>query len=137
MKDYVDTGKVKFYFRQYAFLGPASTVAANAAECANEQGKFWDMHDYFYDNQPPESDTSMFTTDKLTEVAGQLGMDTNQFTSCLSSNKYDKNVSQDLSEGQKAGVTATPTVFVNGTPTVGAESYDVFKQAIDQELQKS
>jgi protein-disulfide isomerase len=136
-KDYIDTGKVKFYYRQYAFLGPASTVAANAAECAQEQGKFWDLHDYFFDHQPPESDTSMYTVDNLTTIAGQLGMDTTQFNACLSSNKYDKNVQDDLAAGQKAGVTATPTVFVNGTPIVGAESYAVFKQTIDQELQKS
>lgn len=136
IKDYVDTGKAKFVFRQYAFLGPASTVAANAAECANEQGKFWDFHDYMYKNQPDESDTSMYTTDKLTAIAGQLGMNTDQFQSCLSANKYNDKVNADFTEGQKVGVTGTPTIFIDGTPVVGAQPYDTFKQLIDQELAK-
>lgn len=137
MKDYVNTGKAKFAFRQYAFLGPASTVAANAAECANEQGKFWAMHDYFYKNQPAETDTSMYTTDNLTQIAGTLGMDTDKFNSCLSNNTYNDNVSKDMTEGQQAGVSGTPTIFINGTPIVGAEPYSVFKTAIDQALQQS
>ena len=136
IKDYVDTGKADFYFRQYAFLGPASTVAANAAECANEQGKFWDLHDYLYKNQPSESDTSMYTTDNLTNIAGQLGMDTNQFSSCLSANKDNDKVNADFSDGQKAGVTGTPTIFIDGLPLVGAQPYSAFKAVIDQELAK-
>lgn len=134
--DYIDTGKVKFYFRNYDFLGPASTVAGNALECANEQGKFWDFHDYFYKNQPDESDTSMYTVDNLTNIAGTLGMDTNQFNSCLSANKDNSAVSQDMSDGQKAGVSGTPTFFVNGTSLVGAQPYDALKTIIDQELAK-
>lgn len=134
-KDYIDTGKVKFYFRHYAFLGPASTVAANAAECANEQGKFWAFHDYMYKNQPPESDTSMYTVDKLTQIAGNLGMDTNKFSSCLSANKYQKNVDTDFQDGQKAGVGGTPSVFINGKIIIGACPTSVFQGAINAELQ--
>ncbi len=136
IKDYVDSGKAKFIFRSYAFLGPASTVAANAAECANDQGKFWAFHNYMYDNQPDESDTSMYTTDKLTAIAGQLGMDTDQFQSCLSANKDNDKVNTDFSDGQKAGVSGTPTIFIDGTPIVGAQPYASFKQIIDQELAK-
>ncbi len=136
ISDYVKTGKAVFYFRHYAFLGPASTTAANAAECANDQGKFWAMHDYLYQNQPDESDTSMYTTDKLTQIAGTLGMDTNQFSSCLSNTTDSKNVSDDLTAGQKAGVSGTPTVFINGTPIVGAQPYSVFQQAIDTALKQ-
>ncbi len=135
--DYIDTGKVKFYWRSYAFLGPASTTASNAIECANEQGKFWDMHNYLYQNQPDESDTSMYTTDKLTEIAGNIGVgNTDQFRSCLDSKKYDKNVSADLADGQKAGVSGTPTFFINGTTLVGAQPYSAIKTVIDQELAK-
>lgn len=134
--DYIDTGKVKFYFRQYAFLGPASTVAANAAECANEQDKFWDFHDYLYKNQPPESDTTMYTTENMTKIAGDLGMDTGKFQSCLSSNKYQDKVTSDLNDGSKAGVTGTPATFVNGVLISGAVPYAQFKSAIDAELAK-
>lgn len=137
IKDYVNTGKVQLAFRNYAFLGAASTVAANAAECANEQNKFWDMHDYFYKNQPPESDTSMYTVDNLSQIAGTLGMNTNQFKSCLSANKYQKNVDQDFSDGQKAGVSGTPSTFIDGQLTVGAQPYANFKTIIDAELAKN
>ncbi|HVZ11430.1 MAG TPA: thioredoxin domain-containing protein [Patescibacteria group bacterium] len=134
LKDYADSGKIAFYFRQYAFLGPASVVAANAAECANEQGKFWDMHDWLYKNQPSETDTSMYNTDDLTNAAGTLGMDTTQFRDCLSSNKYGDKVTGDMTEGQKVGTSGTPTFYINGKQLVGAVPYDNFKQMIDAEL---
>ena len=134
IKDYVKTGKVKFYFRNYAFLGPASTLAAQAGECANEQNKFWDFHDYMYKNQPDESDTSMYTVDNLSQIAGNLGMDQSQFQDCLTSKKYAKNVDKDLSEGSAAGVSGTPTTFINGIAVVGAVPYDQIKQAIDAAL---
>jgi protein-disulfide isomerase len=134
IKDYVDTGKAVLYYRQYQFLGPASVIAGNAAECANEQGKFWNLHEYLYKNQPSESDTSMYTVDNLTKIAGQLGMNAANFKSCLSTNKYDKNVQGDLAAGQAAGVTGTPTIFINGLPVVGAQPYAAFKTIIDQQL---
>ncbi|MCL4354275.1 thioredoxin domain-containing protein, partial [Patescibacteria group bacterium] len=100
----------------------------------NEQNKFWDMHDYLFENQPSESDTSLYTTDKLTSIAGSLGMSTAQFKSCMNSSKYDKNVSDDLTAGQKVGVQGTPTVFVNGVPIIGAQPYSAFKAEIDKAL---
>jgi len=136
IKDYVDTGKASFYFRQYAFLGPASTVAANAAECANEQGKFWDYHDWLYKNQPPETDTSMYNTDSLTTAAVNLGMNGDEFRSCLSANKDTANVQKDLADGQAVGVSGTPTFYINGKQIVGAVPYDTFKQAIDEALKQ-
>jgi protein-disulfide isomerase len=136
MKDYVDSGKASFEFRNYAFLGPASTVAANAAECANDQGKFWDYYEWLYKNQPPESDITMYVTDKLSQAAGTIGMDTTQFSSCLDGKKFDKNVSDDLALGQSVGVSGTPTFYVNGTQLVGAQPYASIKAVIDQELAK-
>ncbi len=134
MSDYVNKGKVKFYFRNYAFLGPASTLAANAGECANDQGKFWAFHDYMYQHQPDESDTSMFTIDNLSQLAGTLGMDQSQFQTCLSTNQDDAKAAKDLSDGQAAGVNGTPTTFVNGVAIVGAVPYSQIKAAIDNAL---
>jgi protein-disulfide isomerase len=134
MKDYVNTGKAKLYFRNYAFLGPASTLAAEASECANEQNQFWAFHDYMYKNQPDESDTSMYTVDNLSKIAGNLGMDQSQFQSCLSSKKYADAVTKDLNEGSTAGVSGTPTTFINGIPVVGAVPYAQIKQQIDTAL---
>lgn len=136
LQDYVDTGKVNFAFRNYAFLGPASTLAANAAECANDQGKFWDFHDYLYKNQPDESDTSMYTVDNLTQVAGDLGMDTTKFNNCLSTTADSKSLAEDMSAATDAQVDGTPTFFINGQRIVGAVPYDQLKQAIDAELKK-
>ena len=134
ISDYVKTGKVKFYFRNYAFLGPASTLAANAGECANDQGQFWAFHDYMYQHQPDESDTSMYTVDNLSQIAGTLGMDQSQFQSCLSANQDNDKVSKDSTEGQAAGVSGTPTTFVNGIAIVGAVPYSQIKTAIDNAL---
>lgn len=134
ISDYVNTGKVKLAFRHYQFLGDASVVAGNAAECANEQGKFWDYHNYLYKNQPPETDTSMYNTDSLTQAAGTLGLNTDQFRSCLDSKKYQKNLDTDMADGQKAGVSGTPSFFINGKLLVGAQPYDSFKKELDAAL---
>lgn len=133
-KDYVDTGKIQFYFRQYAFLGPASVVAADAAECANDQGKFWAFHDYLYQNQPAETDTSMYNTDTLTQAATSLGIDGTTFSTCLNNKTDDAKATQDMTDGQKAGVSGTPTFFINGVALVGAQPYSAFQTAIDQAL---
>jgi protein-disulfide isomerase len=142
MSDYVKNGKVKFAFRNFAFLGPASTTASNAAECANEQGKFWEYHDWLYKNQPPETDTSLYTSDKLASASATLGMNSSQFKQCVDATKYSTQVNTDMSDGQTAGVSGTPsfvigkldgsgTKIVQGTLIVGAVPYDNFKQAID------
>lgn len=135
IKDYVNTGKVKFAFRHFAFLGDESTWAAEASECANEQGKFWEYHDYLYKNQGPER-SGTFAKDKLKGFAQALGLDTTKFNSCLDSDKYAKNVTDDQAAGQKAGVNGTPTTFVNGQTVVGAQPYSALKVILDQELSK-
>ncbi|KKR56800.1 MAG: Thiol:disulfide interchange protein DsbA [Candidatus Curtissbacteria bacterium GW2011_GWC2_41_21] len=136
MKDYVDTGKVKYAYRHYAFLGEQSVWAAEASECANEQGKFWEYHDWLYNNQAPESNKEYYSKDNLVKDASNVGVNTNQFASCLNPDKYAKQVEGDLSEGQLAGVKGTPTIFINGTPIVGSQPYATFKALIEQELSK-
>lgn len=135
IKDYVDTGKAKFAFRHYAFLGPESTWAAEATECANEQGKFWEYHDYLYTHQGQEN-SGAFSKDKLEGFAGTLGLDTNKFKSCLETDKYADKVKQDQTDGQTAGVNGTPATFINGQLVSGAQPYSNFKTLIDAELAK-
>ena len=135
--DYVNTGKVKFAFRNFAFLGPASIIAANASECANDQGKFWDFYSYLYKNQPAETDISMYNTDTLTQAAVSLGMDDNKFRSCLDNKTDDAKAAKDLADGQAAGISGTPTFVINGTLVVGAQPYAAIKAIIDQELAKA
>jgi protein-disulfide isomerase len=137
IKDYVETGKAKFAFRNFAFLGPASVVAANASECANDQGKFWDFYNYLYKNQPDEADTTMYNTDTLTQAAVSMGMEDGKFRSCLDTKKNDAKAAKDLADGQAAGVSGTPTFVINGTLVVGAQPYAAIKAVIDQELAKA
>lgn len=135
IKDYVDTGKVKFYYRHFAFLGEESNWAAEASYCANDQGKFWDFHDYLFNHQQGENQGA-FTKDKLKGFAATLGLNTSTFNSCLDGGKYTKAVTDDTAAGQKAGVSGTPTTFVNGQAMVGAQPYTALKTLIDQELSK-
>ncbi len=136
VKDYVNTGKVRFVFKNYAFLGQQSIWASEAAECANEQGKYWQYHDWLYDNQAPESDLAFYSKANLTKYAAKVGLNTTQFSSCLNSDKYSKRVADDLAEGQKDGVTGTPTAFINGQKIVGAQPFATFQTVIDGLLKK-
>ncbi len=135
IKDYVKTGKVTFSFRDYAFLGQESTYAAEAARCANDQGKYWDFHDYLYSHQGQEN-SGAFAKDKLEGFAATMGLDTTTFNSCLESDKYAQAVKDDTTAGQKASVNGTPTVYVNGIQLVGAQPYSALQTLIDQELAK-
>lgn len=142
IKDYGD--KVNFVFRNYAFLPDsatnsnpnASTLAANAAECAADENKFWEMHDYLYKNQPAESDISMYTVDNLVKAAETLKIDKTKFKECLSNKKDNNRVQKDFADGQLAKVAGTPTFFVNGQLLPGIPSYDNFKSIIDTLLSK-
>lgn len=135
IKDYVNTGKVRFIFRNFAFLGPDSSTAGEAAYCAGDQGKFWQYHDYLYGHQGAEN-SGAFSAANLEGFAKTMGLNTDQFNQCLSSQKYAARVAADTAAGKAASVNGTPTVFVNGTPLVGALPLDQFKQAIDAALSK-
>lgn len=134
-KDYLDKGKVKLYFRHYAFLGPESVFAAQASECANEQGKFWEFHDYLFNHQEGENQGA-FSKENLKKFAADLGLDAQKFSSCLDSDKYKNSIEKDLNEGKEAGVSGTPATFVNGILIGGAQPYSNFKAVIDEELKK-
>ena len=138
-KNYVDTGKVKFYFMDFAFLGPDSQTLSQGAWCADEQGKYYDYHDYVYSNQGQEN-SGWATPDKVKSMVANIkGLDVQKFSSCLDSKKYESRVKQITQLGQTNGVSGTPSAFVgnaNGgyTLVVGAQPYSVFQQTIDSEL---
>lgn len=127
---YVLTGKVKEVFRNFQFLGPESTAAANAAECAKDQGKFWAYHDALYDNKAQdekkgggENDGSLNKTLFL-QIAKNLGMNTDQFGKCIDSSKYSSKIQSDYTDGQTYGVQSTPTVFINNVKILGAQPFE-------------
>lgn len=136
-KEYIDTGKVKFAYRHYPIssIHPNAQKAAEASECANEQGKFWDYHDQLFINQAEwESLEAEAAQAKFTEFAGTLGLDTANFGQCVSSGKFEEEVTKDLSDGTAAGVNGTPATFVNGILVEGAVPYQEFKAQIEQAL---
>ena len=135
LKEYVDTGKVRFVFKNLAFLGKESTDAANAALCAKEQNKFWEYHDKLFDSQNGENQGG-FAPDKLKGFAAALGLNAAQFNSCLDAQKYNAQVTADNAEAAKNGFQSTPSTAVGNTPIVGAQPYAQFKTAIDAELAK-
>jgi protein-disulfide isomerase len=134
--DYVNTGKARFIFRNFAFLGQQSTWASEAAECAAEQGKYWEYYNWLFSNQAPESDLDYYSKANLTKYAGTVGLNTTQFAPCLNSDKYAKRVTDDSVSGKTAGVSGTPTTFINGQKIVGAQPYETFRSVIDGLLNK-
>ncbi len=127
---YIKTGKVKFISRDFAFLGDESTWAAEAAHCAGEQGKFWQYHDYLFENQGGEN-SGAFGKDKLKSFAAALGLDKDKFNSCLDSGKYENVVKDENKTGGGAGVSGTPANFINGKLYAGAMPTANFTQIID------
>ncbi len=102
--------------------------AAEAAQCAHEQGKYWEYHDLLLRNQ------QALTIDGLKGYAEQLGLDMMSFDECLESGRYTTEVQQDLADGETYGVTGTPTFFVNGRLLVGAKPFSAFQAMIEEEL---
>jgi protein-disulfide isomerase len=121
-------GQVRIVFRDYPILGTASLEAAYAAECANSQSAFWPYHDLLYENQ------QALGRDTFIALAEQLELDVEAFTACLDDQTYRDEVFADYADGQRLGVTGTPTFYINGRPIIGAQPYTVFASAIDQEL---
>jgi protein-disulfide isomerase len=109
-------------------IHPFAQKAAEASECADDQGNFWEYHDLLYANQ------SAIDVDSLKGYAGQLGLDTGTFDECLDEGKQSSEVEKDLEDGQASGVTGTPAFFINGELVSGAQPFTVFQQIIDQLL---
>jgi protein-disulfide isomerase len=117
----VETGKARLVYRNYPFIdgsgafnGGESDQAANAAMCANEQGKFWEMKDIIYANWNGEN-LGNLNNRRLAAMAEKVGLDMDAFDACFRDNKYQAAVQADFDRGNDLGVSGTPTVFVNGT----------------------
>ncbi|CAG1007279.1 Disulfide bond formation protein D [Anaerolineales bacterium] len=142
MNTYVADGTVYFVYNTFGeFIGPESRGAAEAAYCAGDQGKFWEMHDVIMSNQKGENQGA-FADKRLKEFAEYLKLDMDKFETCFDGNKYKDTIDQDMNDGKAGGVQATPsfvmTYTVNGEKKTklieGAQSFDAFKQEIDVAL---
>jgi protein-disulfide isomerase len=130
---YVAGGEVRVGFQHFAFLGQESFRAAEAAECAAEQGAFWEYHDRLFANQAGENQGA-FADDKLEQFAAALNLNTTDFNDCLGSGRYSSLVAAETQAAQQLGVRSTPTFLVNGQPIVGAQPYEVFTRYVDSAL---
>lgn len=130
---YIDIGKVRFVYMDYAFLGEESIKAAEAGMCADEQNRFWDYHDKLFASQAGENEGA-FTDDHLKQFAKELNLDVSMFNTCLESDKYRTAVNGDLDQAANYGVQSTPTIFIDGLKMEGVMPYDSYKQLIDNEL---
>jgi protein-disulfide isomerase/rhodanese-related sulfurtransferase len=122
--------KVRFAFREFPLVGvhAESEKAAEAAECAGQQGKFWQAVDMFYDHQEELS------LPAINRYAGEMGLDSQKFVACLQKGEMASRVAQDVQDGRALGVHATPTFFINGRVIVGPIPYPTFDQLVENEL---
>ncbi len=134
LKDYVATGKIRFEYRDFAFIGDESKLAAEAALCAQDQGKFWEYHDALFANQRGEN-VGSFAAARLKRIAEVVGLDMGRFNSCLDSRQHQGEVEAMHQEAQSLGVNATPTFFVNGKK-LQIRYYQDILNAIEAELNR-
>lgn len=129
LKTYGD--KVRFVYRHYPLEFHAKArPAAEAAECANAQGKFWEFHDKVFAS-------SDLGEAKLKAIAGEIGLDQAKFDECLAKQGGKSAVDKDMADASSVGVTGTPAFFINGRMISGAQPFEKFKEIIDQELASS
>ena len=132
--DYVETGRVRFEFHDYAFRGEEAVQAAEAAACAADQDAYWRYHDTLYLNQ---SGPNSFTDARLKQMAETLGLDTGTFNQCLDSGEKRAGVEASIAQAQAQGIDSTPTILIDGTELAEWHDYNAVKQAIDAELAKA
>jgi protein-disulfide isomerase len=126
-------GKIRTVYRDFPLvqIHPNAARAAEAGACANEQGKFWAMHDAMFEHQDKLGDAD------LRQSAAALGLDAAAFNQCLDSGRHTAQWKKDASEGERYGVSSTPAFFVNGRLIVGAQPYETFARIVDEELARS
>lgn len=125
--------KVRVVWKDYPLtqIHPQAFEAAEAGNCAHEQGKFWAFHDRLFPNQ------QALQTEFLKRYAADAGLDTMKFDACLDSSKYQQRVQDAIEAGTRLGVSSTPTVFVNGRVISGAQPLEAFSAIIDEELARA
>jgi protein-disulfide isomerase len=123
--------KVRFIFRDFPLYShPNAKPAALAADCAGEQGSYWDYFRLLY-GDPRGLGSEMYTA-----YAQQLGLNLSAFKTCISSNRYSNEIDLDLQDAERLGVSGVPAFFINDQVISGAQPYEMFRQVIEQELSK-
>lgn len=133
-EDYIKPGKVRLVYKNFAFLGPESVWAAEAAYCAAEQGGFWAYHDKLFANQRGEN-RGAFSKPNLVRFARELRLKEEDFTTCLDSERYKQKVQDEARAGQEQGVTSTPSFIINGQIVRGVD-YLGLRELIERSLSR-
>ena len=142
MEEYIEKGSVKLVFRDFPIqsIHPNAVPASVAAECANEQGKFKQMHDILFEKQNEWSNLeTVYAIELFNQYSEQINLEQEQFSSCLSTAKYVKEIQNDLDDGRTYGVTGTPGFFIGNqqigfVELKGAQPFESFKNVIDRQL---
>ncbi len=128
-------GKINFVFRNFPLsLHKNAQKAAQAAEAAAAQGKFWEMHDKLYQNQTQWAEANN-PEEIFASFAQELSLDTDVFKKDLDADKYTGTINADANDGEKLGVNSTPTFFLNGNRITGVPTYSELKDSVDKDLQ--
>jgi protein-disulfide isomerase len=124
--------KVRVVYRHFPLdsIHPHARPAAEASMCAGEQDRFWEFHDLLFAN------TKALSDDDLAGYAEQLSLDAEVFQACIAEGRFRDAVQQDLDDGRRAGVSGTPSFFVNGRMLGGAVPLEEFVKVIESELQR-
>ncbi|GAA4480885.1 thioredoxin domain-containing protein [Enteractinococcus fodinae] len=131
MQQFVDAGELRIEFRDVNMYGEDSRRAASASVAAAEQGEFTDYHARLFDGGET---LDGFSAEALTDIAAEMGMDTDQFQADMDSEKTAEIVQTNEQLGQELGATSTPSFIINDTPVVGAQPADVFIDAVEEAL---
>ena len=135
MRDYIETGKANLVFVDFAFLGRDSPKASQATYCADDQGKYWEYHNFLYSSQESKIDSGWANSERLKAFAFSLGLDMELFNECLDSEKYSKRIQYNSQQARDNGVRGTPGFFIVGTDDqkqiAGAQPFSVFQRIMD------
>lgn len=141
MEKYVNTGKLQIVFKDFPLsFHPMAGPSANAARCAGDQGKYWEMHDkMFTEEAKGGTGTVSYTVDDLKKWGSEIGLNTATFNACVDAGTYNSQVTSNMNDGSVAGVSGTPSFFIGprggtGQLVVGAQPYSVFESAIEASL---
>lgn len=132
---YIDTGKARLVWHDFAWIGAESRDAANAARCAGDQGKFWEYHDLLYANQSGEN-AGAFSKDRLKGFGASVGLEPTAFHACVDAGTYAAAVQADFADVRQKGFNGTPTFVIGNQRIVGAQPFEAFAAAIDAALAK-
>ena len=127
---YIRPGKLRFVYRHMAIQGEGSILAAQAASCAHDQGKFWEYHDRLFSTTGPLA----FTASRLKRQATELALDERSFAACVDGKRHAQQIEAETMLGHVLGANGTPAFLINGKLAIGAYPFEAFRQELDSLL---